>query len=224
MNNYNMCETLLEISQHSRFSESIMIVVEYRSSIYGTVTDKSDKDLICIVDSEEDIYEVLVYREHNLDLHLISFTTFEKLLQNHDIMALETYYQIHGSFKALLDFDLNLDTLRRKVSAVCSNSWSKARKKLDIPEEDDYLGLKSLFHSIRILSYGIDIARDGNIDFKNVLIDAVSGEKIKCSDLFHRILQKYESGWRWVEFKKKYTPLQNSNATLFRGLAPKELD
>lgn len=224
MNNYSTCEELLKSSGYSRFTESIMIIIEYGSSVYGTVTDKSDFDLICIVDSEEDIYEVLVYREHNLDLHLITFKTFEKLLNEHDIMALETYYQLPRSFKALLDFDLNLDKLRRKVSAVCSNSWSKARKKLDIPEEDDYLGLKSLFHSIRILSYGIDIARDGKIDFKNVLINADTTEKISYSNLWNRILQKYESGWRWVEFKKKYTPLQNSNATLFRLLAPKELD
>lgn len=136
-------------------------------------------------------------------------------------MALETYYQLHDSDKELFEFSLDLDKLRRKISAVCSNSWSKARKKLDIPEEDDYLGLKSLFHSIRILSYGIDIARDGKIDFRNILID---GENISCSNLWEQLQYEYEKGWRWKEFKAKYTPLQNNNATLFRLLAPKELN
>ena len=223
MNNYNLCETLLEISQYSRFANRIMIIVEYGSSVYGTTTDKSDTDLICIVDSDEDIYDVLVYKEHDLDLHLISFKTFEKLLNVHDIMALEIWYQLPNGFKSLLEFSLNLDTLRRKVSAVCSNSWSKARKKLDIPEEDDYLGLKSLFHSIRILSYGIDIARDGKIDFKNILIDTDTGEKISCSDFWKQLQYEYSQGFRWKEFKAEYTPLQNSNAAIFRLLAPKEL-
>lgn len=204
-------------------------VQHFGSTVYGTRTDKSDIDIIAITESDEDLYVIYQSKDYpefsdysrNVDLHIISTKTFQKLLDEHDIMALETYYQMHDSDKVLFKFSLDLDKLRRKVSAVCSNSWSKARKKLDIPEEDDYLGLKSLFHSIRILSYGIDIARDGSIDFKNVLID---GEKISCSNLWNRILQKYESGWRWKEFKEKYTPLQNGNATLFRLLAPKILD
>lgn len=218
MSNYKLCETLLEISQHYRFAKHIMIIVEYGSSVYGTTTEKSDTDLICVVNTDEDIYEVLVHKEHNLDLHLISFNTLEKLLNEHDIMALETYYQLSNSFKSLLEFTLDLDKLRRKISAVVNNSWSKARKKLNIPEEDDYIALKSLFHSIRILSYGIDLARDGRIDFKNVLID---GEKIACSNFWKQLQYEYSQGFRWKEFKAEYTSLQNSNATLFRTLAPK---
>lgn len=206
----------------------VNLVEYFGSTLYGTITDKSDIDLICIIELEDDIYDVYQSKDYpelfeysrDVDLHLISIKTFQELLNNHDIMALETYYQMSEDDKELFQFSLDLDTLRRKVSAVVNNSWSKARKKLDIPEEDDYLGLKSLFHSIRILSYGIDIAKDGKIDFKNVLIN---GEKISCSNFWHRIQQKYESGWRWKEFKAEYTPLQNSNASTFRLLAPKVL-
>ena len=207
----------------------IRVVEHFGSTVYDTRTDKSDIDIIAISDSAEDLYAIYQSKDYpefsdysrNVDLHIISIKTFQELLDEHDIMALETYYQMHDSDKELFKFSLDLDKLRRKISAVCSNSWSKARKKLDIPEEDDYLGLKSLFHSIRILSYGIDIAKDSKIDFKNVLINSDTGEKISCSNLWNRILQKYESSWRWAEFKKEYTPLQNSNATLFRLLAPK---
>lgn len=206
----------------------IRAVTHFGSTVYGTRTDKSDIDIIAITESDEDLYVIYQSKDYpefsdysrNVDLHIISTRTFQELLDEHDIMALETYYQLCEDDKELFEFSLDLDKLRRKVSAVCSNSWSKARKKLDIPEEDDYLGLKSLFHSIRILSYGIDIARDDKIDFRNILID---GEKISCSNFWHRIQQKYESGWRWTEFKKEYTPLQNTNATIFRLLAPKEL-
>lgn len=209
-------------------NHEIRAVTHYGSTVYGTRTERSDIDIIAITESDEDLYVIYQSKDYpefsdystDVDLHLISTKTFQELLEEHDIMALETYYQMHEDDKELFEFALDLDKLRRKVSAVCSNSWSKARKKLDIPEEDDYLGLKSLFHSIRILSYGIDIARDGKIDFKNVLID---NKKISCSNFWHRIQQKYESGWRWKEFKAEYTSLQNSNASTFRLLAPKVL-
>lgn len=207
----------------------LRVVEHYGSTVYGTRTERSDIDIIAISESEEDSYTIYQSKDYpelsdysrDVDLHIISTKTFQEILNNHDIMALETYYQMHEMNKELFEFTLDLDKLRRKVSAVCSNSWSKARKKLDIPEEDDYLGLKSLFHSIRILSYGIDLARDGVIDFKNILID---GEKISCSNFWKQLQYEYNQGWRWKEFKAEYTPLQNSNATLFRLLAPKELD
>ena len=206
----------------------VRVVEHYGSTVYGTRTERSDIDIIAICESEEDLYNVHQSKDYqefsdysrDVDLHIISTKTFQEILNNHDIMALETYYQMHEDDKELFEFTLDLDKLRRKVSAVCSNSWSKARKKLDIPEEDDYLGLKSLFHSIRILSYGIDLARDGGIDFKNILID---GEKISCSNFWKQLQYEYNQGWRWKEFKAEYTPLQNSNASTFRSLAPKEL-
>lgn len=217
----------LEIMQ----SVTIIDICDWGSHLYGTNTKRSDHDIVAIFDTDKEIYDIIQTKdypnlfnyEYDKDLHIISKTTFQRLLNEHDIMAMEIYFNKHNWVDNFFTFNLNLDTLRRKISSVCSNSWSKARKKLDIPEEDDYIGLKSLFHSIRILSFGIDIARDGNIDFKNVLINTDTGEKISCLNLWNRILQKYESGWRWAEFKKKYTPLQNSNATFFRTLAPKEL-
>ena len=133
-------------------------------------------------------------------------------------MALEIYYQMRDDERLKYSFNLNLDTLRRKISAVCSNSWSKARKKLDIPEEDDYIGLKSLFHSIRILSFGRNIAKDNKIDYLNVLI---KNEVVKSKDFWLQLENEYNSGFRWKEFKSKYTEIQNFNATEFRKLAPK---
>lgn len=215
-----------DMTEQLGLKDKCLGVFKYGSSIYKTRTEKSDLDIIYIADTDKEIYEVYQSKDfpfcssytEKVDLHYISKESFIDLLNKHDIMALEVYYQMSEDQRLTFPFNLNLDTLRRSVSAVCSNSWSKARKKLEIPEEDDYIGLKSLFHSIRILSFGIDIAKDNKIDYLNVLID---GEKISCSNFWHRLQQKYESGWRWSEFKAKYTPLQNANATEFRKLAPK---
>lgn len=212
-------------------NETVINIDFWGSEIYGTSSKKSDKDIVLIYESDKEIYDVIQTKDYpnlfydelaNVDLHIISSTAFQRLLDEHNIMALEVYYHSKDFLQDYFEFNLSLDTLRRKISAVVSNSWAKARKKLDIPEEDDYLGLKSLLHSIRILSFGIDIASNANIDFEKVLINSKTGEKISCLNLWHRINQKYESGWRWKEFKEHYTPIQNANATLFRILSPKK--
>lgn len=206
----------------------ILFVSDFGSTLYKTRTEKSDIDLICVVKSDEDIYTIYQSQDYpelfdyykNVDLHIVSECTFQRLLNEHDIMALEVYYNLLDLNKELFEFTLNLDTLRRKISAVVNNSWSKARKKLDIPEESDYIALKSLFHSLRILSYGINLAQDNKIDYLNVTLDSV---EMTCKELWEDILNDYNNGYRWKEFKEKYTPIQNANATKFRLLAPKEL-
>ena len=225
MNMINRCWYAFNMTAELGMYDKPLIVQEYGSSVYGTTTPKSDIDLVCITLSEEDYYDIYQSKDYyfadkfdtNIDLHAISKNKFQMLLNEHDIMALEIYYQFNNIEQEMFNFSLDLDKLRRRVSAICGNSWSKARKKLEIPEEDDYIALKSLFHSIRILSYGIDLAETGNIDFKNVLIN---GNKIKCSELLKMIMEEYDSGWRWEEFKEKYTPIQNKNATEFRKIAP----
>jgi hypothetical protein len=176
-------------------------ITYYGSIIYETNTKISDTDIVYVFESSEDIYEVIeahkmpeFYDLPKIDLHYISTFAFQKLLNSHDIMALETYYQLPNDYKEWFKFDINLDTLRRKISAVVSNSWSKARKKLDIPEESDYIALKSLFHSLRILSYGINLAESKEIDYLNVTLD---GRKMTCKELWNDILNDYNNGWGW---------------------------
>ena len=123
-----------ELIKFKGYNQRIMYISDYGSKVYGTLTEKSDNDVIVILDSDDYFYEVSVFEEHKLDLHIISFREFERLLQKHDIMALETYYQFPRSFQSLFDFNLIHDTLRRSISSICGNSWSKARKKLEIPE------------------------------------------------------------------------------------------
>jgi hypothetical protein len=79
-------------------------------------------------------------------------------------MALECFFNTSPILKYDTEFELDLFSLRKKISAICNNSWVKASKKLNLVEEDDYTGLKSLFHSFRILSFGIDLAKDNKIN------------------------------------------------------------
>lgn len=60
------------------------------------------------------------------------------------------------------------ESVRRQFSRTSSNSWVKAKKKLVVPRSiDPYVAKKSLWHSLRILMFGIQIIEQGGItDFQ----------------------------------------------------------
>ena len=99
--------------------------------------------------------------------------------------------------------------LRHEISGKADNSWVKAKKKLMIPDEDNYIGLKSLFHSLRILDFGLQIADAGRI----VDYGAVNW-------LLKEILESGETDWDY--FDKKYRGTKNAMRSDFKKLAPKE--
>jgi hypothetical protein len=142
----------------------------------------------------------------------MSIETFKNKLLDHDILALETYFN-DSPIVALpaIDFKLDLVKLRHKISAIVSNSWVKAKKKCLIENENHFVGLKSLFHSCRILSFGLQLAETGKItDFS-------------CSqEIWYEILKMDADGIGIIEIMLNFKPQHNANATKFRNLTPKE--
>ena len=61
------------------------------------------------------------------------------------------------------------ENLRTSISTITSNSWVKGKKKLIITVDYDLnLALKSVFHSLRILDFGIQISENKKIvNFSN---------------------------------------------------------
>lgn len=194
-------------------SNKIVGIYPYGSILYGTANEKSDLDLVVIVDMSEEDY--LQYESQEYDIHYMSINHYKKKLEEHDIMALECFYNNNPILKYSVDFELNKPQLRKKISAICNNSWAKAGKKLELVDEDDYIGLKSLFHSFRILSFGINLASKNEINYTKI------GD-IDALDFWNEILNYYAEGYRWEEFKLKYKQQHNNMATKFRELAPKE--
>ena len=80
----------------------------------------------------------------------------------------------------------------------------KCKKKLEI--EDSYnpkVAKKSLWHSLRIIDFGIQIISFGKIeDYSSV------------NYLYSEIVESNQNKWDY--FKKKYKPLYNSLKTKFR--------
>ena len=184
--------------------EEVTKAYTYGSRVYNCVTDKSDFDYIVLVESdnenlkysvEKDTFNFTVYSEQN----------FIKEIKNHNISVLECIFQ---NDTYLQYFKLDSEKLRRAISSVASNSYVKCKKK--IRDGEVYIGKKSLFHSLRILMFGIQIAKYGKI---------VNYEE---ANNYHKEI--FSMGDDWTELDKKFKPIYNALKSEFKRLAPLESD
>ena len=184
--------------------EEVIKAYTYGSRVYNCATDKSDWDYIILVESdnenlkysvEKDMFNFTVYSEQN----------FIKEIKNHNISVLECIFQ---NDTYLQHFKLDSEKLRRAISSVASNSYVKCKKK--IRDGEVYIGKKSLFHSLRILMFGIQIAKYGKIvDYKE-------------ANNYHKEI--FSMGDDWSELDKKFKPIYNALKSEFKRLAPLESD
>lgn len=189
------------------------IVVPYGSWVYRTEGKNSDVDFIAIVDTGMTGTEI---REANYDVQIYNPEDFQRQLNDHKIHALEVWYFLkndsgHGDLDDLrigfnIDFQLDLSKLRHSLSEKASHSFVKAKKKIDV-EKDYYIGFKSLFHSLRILNFGIQIATTDHIDFS------------AANHYWKEIIEAKEYNWQF--YKDKYQPIYNALSTEFKKVAPK---
>lgn len=187
--------------------EEDVVLVPYGSRVYGTHKEDSDYDYIALVPPNRMVDTGTEYRWNTLNCHIYNRYAFQKQLEKHKIHCLEAYYHPDGYVKKHFKFVLALPLLRKELSEKSSHSFVKAKKKID-KESDYYTGWKSLFHSLRILNFGIQIAKNGKLDF--------SAANQYWFDI--RDAQQYN----WQYFKEKYQPVYNELASEFRKLAPKE--
>lgn len=206
---------LKEILERAKLNRKDLIAVyPYGSRVYSTYDKHSDYDFIIITKKKS-------FSQFSDNLINITFYTPEEhqqRLNDHEISALECYFLKSDFYKRqtiLLDdqypfkFNLDLSKLRHSLVEKSSNSWVKAKKKLTVQKDYDLnLGRKSLFHAIRIIDYGIQIALVGRImSYEN------------CNEIYRQIMEIYNWPTLFATFKKKY----NESLSEFRKLAPKKL-
>ena len=189
----------------------ILGIYLYGSRLYGTDSEDSDWDFVVVVDGlVGDEY----YKQHEteeFDIHLMTLKHYNKLLLEHNIMALECYYQQHPIMKCQVEFQMSLPLLRKSISSVVNNSWVKARKKMEIKDECSYIGLKSLFHSFRILDFGIQIALMNTIHYQS------------ANGLWIELKEQFKEDKSWESYYKNHKAQHNELMTQFRKAAPKEI-
>lgn len=200
------------------------LVVERGSIVYGTVTPKSDRDIVAVVPDtyseflsqyENGIYEY-TDEDSGDDTQFVAESTWLKMIDDHNIMAIEALFcPLHvmtnknGAFEKYRDrFHLDKWIIRQVFSGTASNSWAKAHKKMTVEKDlDVYRGQKSLFHSLRILMFANQLCEHGKI------VDYHEG-----NDIWKEIYAKELS---WDEYKAKYKPLYNELRSKLAKLAPK---
>ena len=212
--------------------------VERGSIVYGTVTFLSDYDILSIVPDkykdflsqyEKGIFEYkYLYPENDdedyekyIDEQFICQSDFQKLVDDYDVMAIETvctdtsHTLFFNGDKCKIDTRKPYDKwkIRQSFSATASNSWAKAHKKMTVEKDlDMYRGVKSLFHSLRILMFANQICETGDIhNFK------------EATYLWPEIYE-HIGDWTWEDYKEAYKPLYNKLRSKLAILAPKPVD
>ena len=175
----------------------------YGSRVYGTSDIESDWDILLI---SNEVTEETEISDDRLDIHVIPSSTFKDWVGINSIKAIECLFApkwaILKDFKCVFYF--NESGYRHEISKTASNSWVKAKKKI---EQGDYkIGIKSAFHCIRIVDFGIQLSENGYIDFNS------------CDDIWDDLMSKK---WSYDELKIKYKPIYNRKMSRFRELCKK---
>lgn len=200
-NPIEIANKLLE-SKYKLTKEDIHTMGIFGSRVYKTDNHQSDYDYIVINTGSINNQEI---KHPIVNLHIYTLEHFTEQLQEHKIQFLEIYF----NEKLDIPFTINLQKLRHEISSKSNNSWAKCHKKLTVEEDEYYIGIKSLFHSIRIIDFGIQMASKGEIyDYSSM------------NWLWEELQSQY---WTWEELKEKYKPLYNKKMSEFRVLAPKEV-
>ena len=197
----------------------------YGSSVYKNKTP-SDVDIICIFVGQIDYCEQHVIPQlddaaKTIEVTLYSEKTFLEKVNQHEISVLECLFAESKNILVPLSyyievqlkhFTIDKPKLRESISAKASNSYVKAKKKLIVQEDYDLLcSIKSLWHSLRILDFGTQLAESGKIE-----------DYESCNWLFSDIIEQYtETECSWEKIDEIYKPVYNEMASSFRSVCPK---
>ena len=191
----------------------VLIAFPYGSRVYGTASPESDYDYIIVMDDSVHDQDSLSSSYHNFNATIYGLTSFTEKLNLHKISALECWFL--PALKVLkfthvdIKFSLNKKILRESISEKASHSWVKAKKKFEVIQDRNiYVAKKSLFHSLRIIDFGIQIASKGKIE--DYSSSNYLWEEIYTNPAEH-----------WEPYKDQYQTFYNSQMTEFRKLAPK---
>jgi hypothetical protein len=189
----------------------LLNVYLFGSTVYGSMDKNSDVDYICVAKEWFDPV--------NVNIHVFSVNQFQLLLDNCDIQMLECVF-LPTAFKLKeqhqFPFQLDKFRLRTSISTIASNSWVKGKKKLTVMGDYDLrLALKSIFHSLRILDFGVQVATDNKIsNYKSM--NYVLEDLWKLSKD-----SNYSELWEVIDLK--YRKQFNELSTHFKQLCPKNM-
>ena len=179
----------------------------FGSRVYGTHSDSSDWDIIIVAKNSVESIEI---KSDLYNIHIYTPDKFQQDLDWHTPKNLECIFAPDwAKLKEDIKYNLtlNIPKIRHATSHVSSNSWVKCKKKLQIANEYN-IGVKSLFHAIRIPMFSTQIVNFGEIvDFQ-------------CANWVWNKIKEKE--WNWEDLDKEFRELHNSTLSDFRKVTTKE--
>ena len=180
----------------------------YGSRVYNNYTDESDYDFIVVRRQLDYKVDSVKTKDGVINCTIYSPQGFQKAIDEHEISVLECL-SLSEELVILNNKEWNvkidLNQLRSSISQKSSNSWVKAKKKLN--DDEDYIAQKSLFHSMRMILFGKQLA------LYNKIIDFE-----EANYLWYEI---QELDFEWSIWKEKYQQFRNNLLSEFRLIAPK---
>ena len=192
------------------YQDDLLNVYSYGGQVYNVANKQSDFDYIAIFNNTVHTDHIELYKDNiKYDVSFYDKSVFEYMAKDNEITAMECL-SLPEELVLLqtIPFELKIDLpkLRESIASKSSHSFVKARKKIRYGEY--YIGRKSLWHSFRIIYFGIQLAKFGKIiDFS------------AANHLYADIVLSDNNDEEY--YKNKYLKLHNELMTEFRKLAPK---
>ncbi len=183
----------------------ILNIYLFGSRVYGNVSDNSDWDVIIVAKTSSPETEI---KSDKFNIHILTPDRFQDGLDQHNIRNIECimapdWAKLQEDYK--FKFEIKVNRFRHSISHINSNSWVKAKKK--IQQGDYYTGIKSLWHSLRIVMFGIQIVKYGEIKHWDCANDI--WKEISLND------------WNWDSLDSRFRFVNNKLLSEFRQIAPK---
>jgi len=195
---------LLNILENMNISyENVLGLYTIGSNLYDSTDEYSDLDYVIIV---KDNIQSKQIESETLDLHIYNESYYKELISNCDDIALSCYFQDYPIMKYEYKTEINFRKLRESLSRKSSNSYVKAKKKL--LQNDFRLAYKSMFHSFRLIEFGINIINKSKGVSTSVFYSYYD------ITYFENIFSRYD----WEEIHKLLKPEYNSLKSDFRRL------
>lgn len=161
----------------------------FGSRVYGTHREDSDYDIMLVASSLDCGKEI---KDKKYNIHIVSPDQFEDELRNYRMSYLECVFAPDfAKLQERRNFSLEIKSKSFKKQVIRQSlvSWRKAEKRIE--DGETFRGIKSLFHSFRILSFGMQI---------------VSSKKIDSFSSYNRLWNEIsnDNDKTWKYFKDKY--------------------
>jgi hypothetical protein len=156
------------------------------SRVYGTAGPTSDHDFVAVLARTDAPRDLL--RAQGLNVTLLGADLFADSLARHSLFALEAYFAPpeHRLKEAKPPFPFKLDrrALKEAVRERADADWAKAAKRY---AEEPGPSRKRMFHALRTLAFGVQLAREGALrDFA-------------CANAYWARLREAEEPWAALE-------------------------